>query len=255
MNVRVLGCHGGELPGHRTTCFLLDGKMTIDGGAMCQALELEDLLKIDDILLTHSHFDHIKDVPLLTDYLVGERTAPVVVHGPPETIAAMASDIFNNRTWPDFREIPTKEKPVLEMREIPVGKYFQIQDYRIRAVPVHHPVYSVGYILERDGMAIAFSGDTGPTSDLWVSINGTKNVKAIFVELSFPNKLQWLADLSGHLTPRSLMSELKKLDRRGAKIYLYHLKPAFMDELRAEVAALQQDYLHICELDESYELG
>src|SRR5262249_13654034 len=131
---------------------------------------------------------------------------------------------------PDFREIPTKEAPVLEMRPIELNKYFTIQGYRIRGVPVRHPVQSVGYVLEKDGIAIAFSGDTGPTNDLWWTINGTKNVKAIFCELSFPNRLQWLADLSGHYTPKSLMEDLKKLDRRGARIFLYHLKPAFMKE-------------------------
>ena len=30
MKIRVLGCHGGELPKHRTTCFLLDGKMCVE---------------------------------------------------------------------------------------------------------------------------------------------------------------------------------------------------------------------------------
>jgi ribonuclease BN (tRNA processing enzyme) len=252
MNVRVLGCHGGELKGHRTTCFLIDGKLTIDGGSMCEALDLKGLLQIDDILLTHSHWDHVKDVPLLTDYLVGERKTPVTIHGPPETMKAMASDVFNNRTWPDFREIPTKEKPVLSMKTIEIYQHFEIQGFRIRAVPVKHPVQSVGYILEKNGTAIAFSGDTGPTEELWRYINGAKNVKAVFCELSFPNKLQWLADLSGHYTPKSLMVDLKKLDRRGAKVYLYHMKPAFMSELRSEVAALKQDWLHICELDESY---
>jgi ribonuclease BN (tRNA processing enzyme) len=253
MNVRVLGCHGGELAGCRTTCFLLDEKLTIDGGSMCQALDLPQLLAIDDVVLTHSHFDHVKDVPLLTDYLVGERSTPVSIHGPPETIAALSSDVFNNRTWPDFREIPTKDRPVMRLHSIEFYKAFEVQGYRIRAVPVNHPVQSVGYILEKGGTAIAFSGDTGPTEELWQVINGTPNVKAVFVELSFPNKLQWLADLSGHLTPKSLTTELKKLNRRGARILLYHLKPAFISELKAEVKDLGMDFLHVCELDEAYE--
>jgi phosphoribosyl 1,2-cyclic phosphodiesterase len=80
VKIRVLGCHGGELPGHRTTCFLIDSKLCVDGGSITQVLEMEDLLKIDDIFLTHSHFDHIKDVPLMTDLLVGHRNTPVIVH-------------------------------------------------------------------------------------------------------------------------------------------------------------------------------
>jgi ribonuclease BN (tRNA processing enzyme) len=254
MKIRVLGCHGGELPGHRTTCFLVDGKLTIDGGSITQALELDEILKIDDIFLTHSHFDHVKDVPLMTDLLVGKRQAPVVVHGPQDTMEALDKDVFNNRVWPDFRVIPTKEKPVVAFEVMPIHQPVQCQGLRIRAIPVHHPVYSVGYILESRDCAIAFSGDTGPTEELWRAINSTPNIKAVFLELSFPNSMQWLADLSGHLTPKTVMSELQKLDRRGAKVYLYHLKPAVIQEVKAEVKALKQDYLHVCELDEVYSI-
>jgi hypothetical protein len=76
----------------------------------------------------------------------------------------------------------------------------------------------------------------------------------VFLELSFPNSLQWLADVSGHLTPRTAMAELAKLDRRGATVYLYHLKPAVIEEAKAEVRALNHDYLHVCELDEVYDI-
>jgi hypothetical protein len=76
----------------------------------------------------------------------------------------------------------------------------------------------------------------------------------VFVELSFPSNQQWLADVSGHLTPSTVMSELAKLDRRGARVYLYHLKPAVIDEVKAEVKALRTDFLHVCELDEVYEI-
>lgn len=253
MKIRVLGCHGGELPGFRTTCFLVNGKLCIDGGSITGSLPLEDILQIDDIFLTHSHFDHMKDVPLMTDLLVGKREKPVVVHGPRETMEAMSSDVFNNRVWPDFRVIPTKEKPVLAFETVPIQTKVSCQGLTIRAVPVHHPVYSVGYILEGDKSTVAFSGDTGPTDELWKTINATPNLKAVFLELSFPNTMQWLADLSGHLTPKTVMSELEKLDRRGAKICLYHLKPAVIDEVKAEVKALKKDFLHVCELDEVYD--
>jgi ribonuclease BN (tRNA processing enzyme) len=254
MKIKVLGCHGGELPRHRTTCFLIDGKLTIDAGAITAALELEDILKIDDIFLTHSHFDHVKDVPLMTDLLVGKREKPVVVHGPEETMDAMDKDVFNNRVWPDFRSIPSPEKPVIAFDVIPVRTPVTCQGLKIRAIPVHHPVYSVGYIVEGRGGAVAFSGDTGPTDELWRAISATPNVKAVFVELSFPESQQWVADLSGHLTPKTVMSELAKLDRRGARVYLYHLKPALIGEIKAEVKALRKEFLHVCELDEVYEI-
>ena len=255
MKIRVLGCHGGSLHGFRTTSFLIDEKLTVDGGAICDALDLEEILKIDDIFLTHSHWDHVKDVPLMTDLLVGKRDKPVVLHGPAECMESMDKDVFNNRVWPDFRLIPSRENPVLAFEEMPLRKAVTCQGLRIRAIPVHHPVSSVGYILEGGNAAVAFSGDTGPTEELWKAINATPNVKAVFVELSFPNNMQWLADLSGHLTPKTVMSELGKLDRRGARIYLYHLKPAVIDEVKAEVRGLKKDFLHVCELDEAYDIA
>lgn len=255
MKIRVLGCHGGELPQHRTTCFLLDGKLCIDGGSITSVLTLEEILQLDDILLTHSHFDHVKDIPLMTDLLVGKREKPVLVHGPDETLECLGTDVFNNRLWPDFRVIPTKEAPVIAFERVPIREPFQLQGMKVRAIPVHHPVYSVGYILETTSSgAIAFSGDTGPTEELWQAINATPDVRAVFVELSFPNSMQWLADLSGHLTPRTLMAELEKLDRRGARIYLYHLKPSVSAEVKSEIAALGKDYLQVCELDDVYSI-
>ncbi len=254
MKIKVLGCHGGELPRHRTTCFLLDERLTIDGGAITSALELPEILRIDDIFLTHSHFDHVKDVPMMTNLLVGKREKPVVVHGAAETMYAMDKDVFNNRVWPDFRSIPTRENPVIAFETIAARKPVTCQGLRIRAIPVHHPVYSVGYIIEGRHGAIAFSGDTGPTEELWRAINATPNLKAVFLELSFPSSMQWLADVSGHLTPTTAMAELAKLDRRGARIYLYHLKPAVIEEVKAEVRALNHNYLHVCELDEVYDI-
>jgi ribonuclease BN (tRNA processing enzyme) len=99
-------------------------------------------------------------------------------------------------------------------------------------------VESVGFVLSDGRSAIAVSGDTGPTTRFWKKVNAARSLEALFVELSFPNALQDLADLSGHLTPRTLARELDKLDRDGCPVLLYHLKPAHAAELRRELAAL-----------------
>ena len=39
-------------------------------------LDLPALAKVDDVLLTHSHFDHVKDLPMMSDVLVGRRDTP-----------------------------------------------------------------------------------------------------------------------------------------------------------------------------------
>ena len=65
MKLKVLGCHGGELPSCKSTCFLVDEVLALDAGSLTSTLTLDQLLKIDHIVLTHSHFDHVKDLPLM----------------------------------------------------------------------------------------------------------------------------------------------------------------------------------------------
>jgi cAMP phosphodiesterase len=87
--------------------------------------------------------------------------------------------------------------------------------------------------------AFAISGDTGPTEAFWKRVNAEKKLKAVLVELSFPDALQGLADVSGHLTPRTLSGELAKLERNGFPVLLYHLKPAYAAELKREIRKLK----------------
>jgi ribonuclease BN (tRNA processing enzyme) len=239
MKLRILGCSGGELGRHRTTCFLVDGALAIDAGALTSSLSLEELSRIDHVVLTHGHLDHVKDVPLLADLLVGRRARPLVVHASTACARTLAESVFNDRLWPDFTRIPDARRPVLRVRPFHPRRRFRAGPYTIDPVPVEHPVESVGFVVSDGRDAFAVSGDTGPTTAFWERVNAAEDVRAILVETSFPSRLQEIADASGHLTPATLAGELRKLDRDGRPIFLYHLKPAFAAELRKELAALK----------------
>jgi cAMP phosphodiesterase len=249
---RVLGCSGGELPEHRTTCFLVDGRLAIDAGALTSSLPLRQLLKVDDVVLTHSHFDHIKDVPLLADLLVGRRTTPVRVHASTECARTLHKSVFNGKLWPDFTRIPSSRAPVMELRPFSTRRAFRAGTLHFQPVPVRHPVESVGFVVSNGRSAFGISGDTGPTNRFWRQINATPRLSALLVEVSFPNHLQRLADLSGHLTPHTLAKELAKLDRADLPILLYHLKPAYVARLRREVAALGLPHVRILEVGDTF---
>lgn len=250
MQLRVLGCHGGELPKCRTTCFLVDGVLALDAGSMCQALGLEELCKVDHILVGHSHFDHVKDLPLLADLIVGRRDKPVTVWASKECAKTLRDSIFNNNLWPDFTRIPTRKNPVIQIKSFKAGSTFKVGKYTVKSVPVTHPVESCGFVVSDGHVSVGMSGDTGPTDKLWKAFNKAKSLKAILIETSFPNKLQQLADISGHLTPQTLESELKKFNRNGTEVFLYHLKPAFVPQLKEELRSLP---VEILELDDRYE--
>ncbi len=65
------------------------------------------------------------------------------------------------------------------------------------------------------------------------------------LETSFPNQLQELADISGHLTPQTLRTELAKFKQNGTSVFLYHLKPAYLSELEQEIAGLPVEILKL----------
>lgn len=245
MKLKVLGCHGGELPDCRTTCFLVDDTVALDAGALTSTLTLDQLVKVDHIIVSHSHFDHVKDIPLLADLIVGRRKTPVTIWASQECAKTLRENMFNNSLWPDFTKIPSKKNPVMQLKSFRVGQTFKVGKYTVNSVAVTHPVESCGFVISNRGAAVAMSGDTGPTDKLWKLLNKTKNLKAVLLETSFPNAMQYLADLSGHLTPQTLQSELTKFNRNGADVLLYHLKPAYVPQLKAELAQLPVEVLEL----------
>jgi ribonuclease BN (tRNA processing enzyme) len=139
---------------------------------------------------------------------------------------------------------------MVQLHAFPPGGAFAAGPYAFQSVPVSHPVESCGFVISRDNVSIAVSGDTGPTEQLWKTLNATVGLRAVFLECSFPNRLQALADVSGHLTPHTLRMELEKLDRRGAEVFLYHLKPGYVPELKRELVGLP---VTVLELGDTFE--
>lgn len=252
MKLKVLGCHGGELPSCKSTCFLVDDVLALDAGSLTSTLPLEQLAKVDHILLTHSHFDHVKDLPLMADLIIGKRDTPVTIWSSAACTKTLRQNMFNDVLWPDFTRIKGHtKKPILKLKSFRAGATFKIGPYAVKSIPVDHPVESCGFVISHAGSTLAISGDTGPTKKLWQVLNGTKNLKALLLETSFPNQMQWLADISGHLTPQTLQSELTKFDRNGCQVLLYHLKPAFVRQLKNELKALP---VQVLELGDTFEL-
>jgi len=190
-------------------------------------------------------------LPLLADLMLSRRDRPIRIHASSECARTLRENMFNDFLWPDFTRIPTKRKPVLQLKPFKAGGSLRVGKYSIQSIPVSHPVESCGFVISDGGSTIAMSGDTGPTERLWRVLNRTPNLKAVLLETSFPNEFQKLADISGHLTPRTLKTELSKFERNGASILLYHLKPAFLQQLTEQLRGLPAEVL---KLGDTFEL-
>ena len=236
MKLRILGCNGAELPGHNSSAYLIDETLLVDAGAVCSVLTAREQEAIRQILVTHTHMDHVKGIPLLADNrCIGRTALPFEVVGTRESIGALRDHLFNDILWPDFTRLPDPEHPVVRYREIVPEEEFCIDGYRVIACPVNHTVPTVGYRISSGGSTLLFSGDTGPTERLWELAEG---VDALVVEVSFPNEQEDMAVVSRHLTARQLGIELAKVRRLPGRILISHLKPQFHDVISAEVAAL-----------------
>jgi len=240
MELRVLGCHGGETPRHRTTSFLVDDRLALDAGALTSQLELADQMRLEGVLVSHAHLDHIRDLATVADNRCQGGAGPLVIAATAPTIAALKAHFFNDELWPDFSLIPSGEQPTIVYQELSLETPTPVLGYEVTAVAVNHTIDAAGYVITTDRGSLALSGDTGPTDRFWEVVDAAPNVKALLMEVSFPNQQQLLATMSGHHTPQTLATDLQKLKApRDLATLLYHIKPQFQAEVERECAALK----------------
>ncbi len=240
MKVRVLGCSGAIAKDCRTTSFLVDSDVLIDAGTGVGDLSLDEMRQINDVLLTHSHLDHIAALPLMLDSVASLRTAPLRVHALPETIASLRQHIFNNTIWPDFSTIPSAEAPFLTFHLIQTDQVVTIGHKHIEVLPAVHTVPAVGYAISAGQGCWVFTGDTERNPAFWQRINQL-NVAMLVIETAFSNREKDLAQRSLHLSPMTLADELDNIDKtKHYPIYITHTKPAETELIMDEVQRFDQ---------------
>jgi ribonuclease BN (tRNA processing enzyme) len=236
MKLRILGSAGAEFPDFRPPAFLIDDHLLLDAGTIGSVLTEEEQSQIRHIFITHSHLDHIRAIPALADNIIIRNLRHTVsVYGIQDVIAALRNHLFNNIIWPDFTVIPEADNPVISFETIDTGVEYGVNGYCIRAIPVNHTVPAVGFLVKQGGATLLYSGDTGPTEELWRYANG---IDVLIVEVSFPNELETLALLTKHLTSSLLQRELEKITLLPKRILITHPKPQYVDIIREEVEAL-----------------
>jgi len=253
VKVKILGCSGSEAIGHNPPGFLVNDVMMLDAGTITAALTLSGQLRITDILISHTHLDHIKSLLFLADNIVGRVKKPVKIRAIPGVINAIRKHLMNDIIWPDFTKIPNAVHPVLTYVPMPLGKTVSIAGLKVKAVPMNHPVPAVGFVVSDGRSSFIYSADTGPNEGLWKEAAKTKNLNAIIVDTSFPNNLEDLAGLSGHFTPRQLHQDLMKA-RIGndMPIYIYHIKPVHQKKVISELKALGRKNVKILREGKTY---
>lgn len=246
MKIKVLGCTGAELPGHNQPGFLLDGKILFDAGSLTNVLDEKAQMKIENIFITHAHLDHIKSIPFLADNIaINNAGHRVNVIGIPSVLRTIKKNILITSVWPDFTKIPHPSNAILNLVEIMAGESKKLGKYTVTPYEVNHSVPAVGYMIEdRSLKRLFYTGDTGPMDNTWNRI-GNKKIDSLIIEVSFPNIMEDMAILTGHLTARLLKNEIEKIKHKPERIYITHLKAQYSKIIRAEIKRLNMGSISI----------
>ena len=253
MQLRILGCHGGETPKHRTSSFLVGDSLAVDAGAITSGLSLREQERIQSVLVSHPHMDHIRDLATLADNRCQQGGTTLEIVGIPATIEALRKHFFNDLIWPDFTKIDAKDGPTVRFVEVQPNEVASVDGFEVTPVLVNHTVDTSAFIIRDGDKSIVYGGDTGPTDELWTRINALDDLQALMMEVSFPNDEAQLAHDSRHLTPQTLGAELDKLTQSDElPILLYHIKPTFEQRVLRELASLRGRNLQILQLHEEF---
>ena len=234
--IKILGASGSKAKDLNTTSFQIYKDIVIDAGNVLNALG-DEAKDINHIFLTHSHADHITDLPFIIETFFESREIPLTIYALEETIEVLKKHSFNDVIWPDFTKIKLLRKDAfsLILKPIKLDEIIKIHNYSIKAIKANHIAGACGFVIKKNHQGFVISGDTHINPHIWEEINNDEEIRSLIIECSYPDKLQELAKLTKHLTPELIANELEKLTRKNLSVFYYHLKPSYNKELLKDI--------------------
>jgi ribonuclease BN (tRNA processing enzyme) len=239
MKIKVLGAHNTESRSTKHTCLLIDDILVLDAGGITSSLSFRNQSKIKSIILTHGHYDHIRDIPALSmNFYLRKKTLSLYTHA--AAWQSIQQHLLNAEIYPEFHKRPA-ENPTLQVQLVQPFQTFTVEDYQVLSLPATHAVPAMGYqVTSKDGKVIFYSGDTGDSlSNIWDKISP----QTIFIELTGSNRWEEAMKHSGHLTPNLLQKELSyfhKLKGYLPQIFAVHINPAGEEEIKSEISEVEK---------------
>jgi len=237
MNIQVLGAHNCESQSSKFISLLIDDILAIDAGGLTSSLSFQAQQKLKAILLTHQHYDHIRDIPAIgmTFFLY---KATINIYSTQSVYDALTTHLLNGKLYPNFLEQP-QQNPTIKFTIIEPYRIEQIEGYSILATEVNHSVPTIGYqVTSSDGKIVFYTGDTGPgLVNCWKYVSP----QLLITEVIAPNRYNESAKESGHLTPSLLKQELiifQEVKGYLPQVVVVHMTPTLEKEIEAEIAVV-----------------
>lgn len=215
MRVEFLGTSGFHPTEQRhTSCvFLPEAGIAFDAGTGMFRLPSRLHVPHLNILLTHSHLDHIVGLTYLLPQLVEGTLKSVAVYGSPTTIRAVREHLFASEIFPV--KIPFEYIELTEPREIAGGRLsFREQD---------HPGGSLGYRIDWLDQSLAYITDTNSDVE---ELEFMRGVDLLIHECTYRDGYEEIAACSGHSTTTPVCTLAR--DAAVKRLVMTHFDP-YMD--------------------------
>lgn len=214
MKLTFLGTGAGNFQGERRhMCSALFEGVLLDCGAGTTGRLYEAGLfdRVDGVLISHLHSDHIAGLFdfLLHAFITG-RKRPLTVLSPPGLSPIL-------RAMNDAGAMVKDPKEVYDFRLIEgLRPEATIGEWHVRAVPLDHSVYNLGYIVGSDHTTLFYTGDTREPS-------GPEDLRADFLihESTYSDRDAQLAHDFGHSTATQAARAADRMKAR--RLFLTHI--------------------------------
>ena len=255
MKVEILGCSGGLCKGHDTTCLRVNSSILLDAGTGAGNLAIPEAVKIKDILISHSHLDHVSSICFLSDQDIETRSQPTRIYCLPETSNALTSDLVNGQLWPEIEKVIINGVNMVEFVPIQPFERIVIGECEFTPLPVEHAVPTVGYCLHgKDADMVFISDMISAPQEVYDWLRSRKRVKYFITEAAFPDRLAKIAHISKHMTPAMMAESCRHLaDLPGIEFYATHIKPIYMEEVIAELEKIDDLQMKILRQGDIFE--
>lgn len=239
MDVEILGAHSVEIADAKLPALVIDEVLALDAGSLCSGLPLSAQQMLKAILITHYHYDHIRDIPIIA--MNFSHQAVLEVYSIPDVLEVLSSHLLDGKMYPKFLEWP-EEQPAVRFTTIEPYNPINIAGYTILAVPVNHSIPTVGFqVTSTEGKVLFYTSDTGVgLSSCWEHVTPD----LLITEVSLPQRMEEWARKVGHLTPQLLKEELLQFYKVKGYIpttSLIHINPTLEDEITEEVAQVAEE--------------
>jgi ribonuclease BN (tRNA processing enzyme) len=253
MKVLLVPSAVGAAPLQYLTTLLVNDAVAFDAGSLGFYGTPAEQARVRHVFLTHAHIDHLASLPIFLENVSDDSGTCPTVFAPEPVLDVLRNDLLNDRLFPDFVRLSRDGPPLVRLEAVEPGRPVRAGGLTVTAVPVDHVVPTVGYLIDDGTAAIAFVTDTAPSDAIWEAANRTPNLKAVFLELTFPESVTWLARVAKHLTPSLFAAEVRKL-RPGVPVHVIHLKARYRDQAVRELAALGLPGVSVLEPGKAFEV-